>query len=207
MARCKATTKNGRVCKNKRQEDSLYCTTHAGVADPEASDHQTPGSDGDDILDTVVEMDAPVAEARIMELEEKLAQVSLENQRLKSVVETQSQLLAQAQTSLLNNSDRNDTARSSRKITAKRIENKARSLYYHDHKDNATIKQHIKEAMKAGNLLLEHTKESRSQEVVVDNVPWQFKKTMTNAAYEQLSDADKDMYMTKARLMLEAQQH
>jgi hypothetical protein len=207
MGRCKAMTMNNRKCKNKRLPEGDFCATHQRSAfgmDIDGKAAAVGGGSDDDGSIATSEATAVGNQEHVLELERRLAEMEIANQRLAAEVERKSLLLSQAQTSLIETQD--TAATSVKKVSSKRIAQRARALYYKDTKDNPEIVAKLKEAMKAGSLLVEVTKTCHGQLLRVDNIPWQFKKTLTNDAFEKLPDADKQAYMIKAQLSLEAKQ-
>lgn len=86
-----------------------------------------------------------------------------------------------------------------KKVTnTSKITNKARWIFYNEHKERPEIMADIKPKLQAAGLLFQKTTMVKKVAVTKDFIPWQYVKEYTDRVFAGLGAADKAGYLEKA---------
>jgi hypothetical protein len=82
--------------------------------------------------------------------------------------------------------------------TEEKALNKAKLLFYHEHKKDAEIIESVRGGLEQGNMLIFKTKKVGDVVTQVPNIHWLLIKDATDMRFEALSQQDKEAYVSLA---------
>lgn len=88
--------------------------------------------------------------------------------------------------------------RQSKPWTNEKAVEKAKFLFYHDHKKDADIIEAVRGGLEQGNMLVFRSKKVGDTVTHTPNLHWQLIKDATDLRFEALTTSDKDAYIRKA---------
>lgn len=89
-------------------------------------------------------------------------------------------------------------SRQSKPWTNEKAVEKAKFLFYHDHKKDEEIINAVRGGLEQGHMLVFRTKKVGDTVMHTPNIHWQLVKDATDLKFEALADTDKDAYIRKA---------
>lgn len=199
MPRCSAKTKSGQRCKLSAVEQcNGLCRTHHNIAEPEIEEMDE--VEGSEVVEEVEGSDEVLEryEARIYQLVNRIASLELE-------ISTQKQTISQMTTGEeVESKLKKKSTKKGRKYvwTDPRIQEKAKWLYYKDHKNDEKILESIYQMLLPANVI--YNVSVKVDGVVQDKpfIPWQYVKKICDTQYDQMDPVDKQKYVQQVISML-----
>ncbi len=224
MPRCTASTKSGTRCKLQAMENCKFCSVHLKTNEEkivaprdeqeERAIDNVVESDVDDVdevdkVDDVDDMDhhqpqTDKNDAYITQLINRIVSLELEVSTQKQTI---SQMTRTPSTSNVSNPEVGSKPKKTRKPrqyiwTNERIEQKARWLFYHEHKKDNVILQAIYTRLAAAGVMYNVTVRINGAMQEQPFLPWQYIKKTCDNMFDELPQEEKQNYMHQVVSML-----